>query len=76
LSGRRLGEIRSASKGQLGLRSGPFKNRDHADERHENNACGKFMSPETGLIQLRGAASCLIGNGGNGLRGCPFVLFG
>jgi hypothetical protein len=41
----------------------PFKNRDQADERYENNACGKFMSPETGLVQLRGAVYCLIGNG-------------
>jgi hypothetical protein len=53
-----------------------FKNRDQADERHENNAGGKFMSPETGLVQPRGAVYCLIGNGGNGLSGWPSVLFG
>jgi hypothetical protein len=54
----------------------PFKNCDQADERHENNACGKFMSPETGLVQPRGAVYCLIGNGGNGLSEWPSVLFG
>jgi hypothetical protein len=42
----------------------PFKNCDQADERHENNACGKFMSPETGLVQPRGAVYCLIGMAG------------
>jgi hypothetical protein len=29
----------------------PFKNCDQADERHENNAWGTFVSPETGLVQ-------------------------